>query len=182
MDNHSALSYGRVDFFVKDNVGASFKLGKTKANDRSVIYTLIILAIPSFIEHVLETLMQYVDTAMVGHLGKEATAAVSCTTTISWLVGTFSWSVGMAFLALIARAYGAGEKDKVRRYTGFAFLTALIFGTFTAVISCSLSPFIPIWMKSEENVRYDASVYFFIIRRTVLLSRKDDVYDDTENE
>ncbi|MBO7449280.1 MAG: MATE family efflux transporter [Clostridiales bacterium] len=118
----------------------------THDKSRSVTVTLILLAIPSLLEHILETLMQYVDTAMVGHLGKEATSAVSCTTTISWLVGTFSWSIGMAFLALISRSHGAGLTDKVKRYTGFAFLSALIFGTLTAVISCSLSPFIPMWM------------------------------------
>ena len=138
----------------------------TKISDgkrRSETVTLILLAIPSLIEHILETLMQYVDTAMVGHLGKDATAAVSTTTTISWLVGTFSWSVGMAFMALIARAYGAREYDKVKRYTGFAFLSALIFGMFTALVSCSLSPFIPGWMKADTSIRHDASLYFFII-------------------
>ena len=125
--------------------------------------TLIPLAIPSLVEHILETLMQYVDTAMVGHLGKEATAAVCTTTTVSWLVGTLSWSMGMAFLALISRAYGAKETEKVKRYTGFAFLTALICGTIIATVSCSLSPFIPGWMKAEEGIRKDASIYFFII-------------------
>ena len=42
---------------------------------------LLVLSIPTIIEEILSTLLQYVDTAMVGRLGEEATAAVSTTTT-----------------------------------------------------------------------------------------------------
>ena len=41
---------------------------------------LITLAIPTILEQILSTLLQYVDTAMVGHLGEQATASVSITT------------------------------------------------------------------------------------------------------
>ena len=34
--------------------------------------TLIVLAVPTMVEEVLATLLQYVDTAMVGHLGEQA--------------------------------------------------------------------------------------------------------------
>ena len=37
--------------------------------------SLITLSIPTVLEEVLSTLLQYVDTAMVGHLGEKATAA-----------------------------------------------------------------------------------------------------------
>ena len=43
------------------------------------------LAWPAIIEQILATMVSYVDTAMVGQLGEQATAAVSVTTTITWL-------------------------------------------------------------------------------------------------
>ncbi len=49
--------------------------------------TLVTLAIPVILEQILTTLLQYVDTAMVGRLGAEATASVSLTTTVNWLIG-----------------------------------------------------------------------------------------------
>ena len=39
--------------------------------------SLITLSIPTVLEEVLSTLLQYVDTAMVGHLGEKATAAAN---------------------------------------------------------------------------------------------------------
>lgn len=39
----------------------------------SVLYMLVTLSIPTIIEEVLATLIQYVDTAMVGQLGEQAT-------------------------------------------------------------------------------------------------------------
>ena len=134
-----------------------------KTYRNNIIKSLITLAIPTLIEHILDTLMQYVDTAMVGKLGEDATAAVSTTTTVSWLTSGLPWALAMAFMALISRAHGAGQKDEVKKYTGFAFLTAVIAGGFTALISCGLSPYIPAWMKADESVRQAASSYFFII-------------------
>ena len=134
-----------------------------KTYRNNIIKSLITLAIPTLIEHILDTLMQYVDTAMVGQLGEDATAAVSTTTTVSWLTSGLPWAFAMAFMALISRAHGAGQKDEVKKYTGFAFLIAVIAGGFTALISCGLSPYIPAWMKADKSVRQAASNYFFII-------------------
>ena len=64
---------------------------------------LITLAIPTILEQILSTLLQYVDTAMVGHLGEQATASVSITTTITWLFASVPSAIGVAVLALIAR-------------------------------------------------------------------------------
>ena len=66
--------------------------------------TLIVLAIPTMIEEVLATLLQYVDTAMVGHLGEQATASVNVTTTVTWLVSSIPSAIGVGILALIAKA------------------------------------------------------------------------------
>lgn len=76
----------------------------------SVLRTMIHLSIPTIIEQVLETVVQYVDTAMVGHLGEQATAAVSVTTTINWLIHSLMSAFGVGILAMTARA--VGEKNK----------------------------------------------------------------------
>ena len=46
----------------------------------ALLKTLVVLSIPTIVEEVLATLLQYVDTAMVGQLGEQATASVSITT------------------------------------------------------------------------------------------------------
>ena len=44
---------------------------------RSVPMTIFLLAWPVFVEQIFSTLVSFADTAMVGALGKEATAAIS---------------------------------------------------------------------------------------------------------
>ena len=46
------------------------------------------LAWPTMLEQLMQTAVQYIDTAMVGSLGTDATAAVGSTTTVNWLVGS----------------------------------------------------------------------------------------------
>ena len=48
---------------------------------RALLLSIIALAWPTMLEQILQTAVQYIDTAMVGALGTQATAAVGSTTT-----------------------------------------------------------------------------------------------------
>ena len=74
-----------------------------------ILPTIFALAWPTMLEELLQTAVQYIDTAMVGTLGTEATAAVGATTTINWLVSSSISALSIGFLAFIAKACGAGE-------------------------------------------------------------------------
>lgn len=63
-----------------------------------LLRTLLWLSVPTIIEEVLATLLQYVDTAMVGRLGEQATASVSITTNVTWLVNSIPGAIGTAML------------------------------------------------------------------------------------
>ena len=91
---------------------------------RKLLGTLLALSIPTMVEEILATLLQYVDTAMVGRLGEQATAAVSITTTINWLVGSIGGAIGTAILAMISRAVGSGDRELVRSLSKQALFLA----------------------------------------------------------
>lgn len=95
----------------------------------TLLKMLIFLAIPTVIEEVLSTLLQYVDTAMVGHLGEEATAAVNVTTTVTWLIGCTYSAVGIGVLSLIARAEGEGDREQVKTITWHCSWRSCCFGS-----------------------------------------------------
>lgn len=128
-----------------------------------MLRTLVLLAIPTMLEEIMATLLQYVDTAMVGRLGEQATAAVSVTTTINWLVGSVMGAVGVAVLTLVAQTVGAGDRERASRFSQQALLLALCAGTVLGGASVLLSPYIPVWMGAEEAIRAEASRYFLII-------------------
>ena len=67
------------------------------------------LAWPTMLEQLMQTAVQYIDTAMVGSLGTQATAAVGSTTTVNWLLQSTISALSIGFLAFIAKA--CGEKD-----------------------------------------------------------------------
>jgi len=136
---------------------------ESKEYKNEILKTLILLALPTMAEEVLHTLLLYVDTAMVGHLGEKATAAVSCTTTITWLVSCVPHSISVLFLALIARNCGAGNRKETKRLSGQALSMSLAAGIFMTVLCIALSPYIPIWMHAEEDVQPNATMYFAIL-------------------
>lgn len=138
-------------------------MGDNGTNRKEILRTLIALSIPTLLEEVLSTLLQYVDTAMVGRLGEQATASVSVTTTITWLINSVSFAASVAVLALISKAVGSGDHRLVQKISQQALLLTAVFGIVTGGISVLLSPFIPGWMGAEEAIREQASTYFTIV-------------------
>lgn len=130
---------------------------------KQIFKSLILLALPAIIEEILNTLLLYVDTAMVGHLGEKATAAVSCTTTVTWLASCVPYAVSAAFLALIARSCGAGNVSETKRLSGQALSLSIIAGLFMTIVCCSLAGVVPKLMHAAPDVEDNASAYFFII-------------------
>ena len=137
------------------------KLLKNKEN--SILFALITLAIPTIIEEILSTLLQYVDTAMVGQLGEKATASVSVTTTIGWLSFCVPAAFAVGTQTLIAQSYGRKDFDAIKKYAKAGILLALVFGIAMEIVCIVLAPFIPIWMGAEKSIQKAASNYFIII-------------------
>lgn len=135
----------------------------TRARYSPMLRTLLTLSIPTIIEQILSTLLQYVDTAMVGQLGEQATASVSITTTVTWLINSVAGAIGTAVLVLISRAEGAGEKETVRKLSQQALFLSIAAGIVLEIICLLLSPMIPVWMGAEPAIQGEASRYFFII-------------------
>ena len=125
---------------------------KRKRLSWELIPVIFTLAGPTMLEQLMQTAVQYADTFMVGSLGTAATAAVGSTTTVNWLVGSTVYSLGVGFLAYIAQAMGAGERDKAAHATAQAVLCTVIVGAFTTAVTLGLSPFIPRWMNADPAI------------------------------
>ena len=129
----------------------------------SLLPTVFALAWPTMLEQLMQTAVQYIDTAMVGSLGTQATAAVGSTATINWLVGGTVAAFGVGFLAMISQALGAGEKERARRAAAQVVLAVLVIGSLFTAITLSLSSRVPRWMQVDPAIRNSAGRYFFIL-------------------
>ena len=136
---------------------------------KSVLATLVTLSIPTILEEILSTLLQYVDTAMVGRLGEKATAAVSTTTTIGWLIHSVPGAIGVAMLALASKANGEGDLKKLKKLAGQSVFFAVVSGIILEIAALSLSPYIPVWMGVEEDIIAPAALYFSTASITLVL-------------
>lgn len=131
--------------------------------DSSMLITILALAWPTMLEQLMQTAVQYIDTAMVGALGTQATAAVGSTGTINWLIGSTISAVGVGFLSYIAKAYGAKDQAAAKRAVAQAVLLTCILGIFFTVLTVSLSGVIPAWMQVDPAIQKMASTYFLIL-------------------
>ena len=138
------------------------KREKTKTN-YAMLPVIFSLAWPTMLEQLMQTAVQYIDTAMVGSLGTQATAAVGATSTVSWLIGSTVSAFGVGFLSYIAKACGARDREAARRSVSQAVLMVLVTGVAFTAITLGLSRQVPVWMQVEEGIRDLAARYFFIL-------------------
>ena len=129
----------------------------------SMMGVILTLAWPTMLEQLMQTAVQYIDTAMVGSLGTAATAAVGATSTVNWLIGSTVSALGVGFLSYIAKACGAGNRAAARRSVSQAVLAVLVAGIAFTAITLGLSQQVPVWMQVDEAIRDTAAQYFFIL-------------------
>lgn len=139
-----------------------------KKTNSGMLTVILALAWPTMLEQLLQTAVQYIDTAMVGSLGTQATAAVGATGTVNWLISSTVSAIGIGFLAVISQAKGAGDDTKAKKTAAQAVFTVIAVGTFFTVLTMSLSSKIPVWMRVDGNIRNDSAEYFRIIYSPML--------------
>lgn len=130
--------------------------------------TIFALAWPTMLEQLLQTAVQYIDTAMVGSLGTQATAAVGATSTVNWLVSSTISALGIGFLSYVSQACGAGDLKKVGRAASQAVLTVCVCGLFFTALTLGLSPYVPVWMQVAPDIQELTARYFFILYSPML--------------
>ena len=94
-----------------------------------MVSTILTLAWPTMLEELMQTAVQYIDTAMVGAIGTQATAAVGATSTVNWLIGStvdraplppLAWAFCPSCLRPAGRGIRNGRgKPRLRRYWRF---------------------------------------------------------------
>ena len=129
----------------------------------TLLPSVLALAWPTMLEQLIQTAVQYVDTAMVGSLGTAATAAVGSTVTVNWLVGSTVSAFGVGFLAMISQAFGAKDERRARAAAAQSVLAVLVLGTLFTALTLCLSPLVPVWMQVAAPLRETASRYFFVL-------------------
>ena len=139
-----------------------------KQRYQALLPVIFALAWPTMLEEAMQTAVQYIDTAMVGRLGTQATAAVGSTATVNWLVGTTIYAFGVGFLAFISQSIGAGETQRAKKAAAQSVLAVLVTGLFFTVLTVGLSRKVPVWMHVDPQIRDLTASYFAILYAPML--------------
>ena len=166
---HLLYRIGEICYNLQNNVfQRCAMIERNRKLNMSMVGVIMSLAWPTMLEELMLTAVQYIDTAMVGALGTQATAAVGATSTVSWLVGSTTSALGVGFLAYIARANGAGDREKASRASAQAVQVTVLVGILFTILTLGLSEKIPVWMQTDPAIRELASWYFFVLYTPML--------------
>jgi len=124
---------------------------------------IITLAWPTIAEQLLQVMVTFVDSAMVGSLGASATASVSVPTSTIWLVNGWMNAFAIGFGVLMARSLGGGQGERARKIVYQSLLTALPFGILLTVVFIQVAQILPPWIAEEQEVITQAQAYYHYI-------------------
>lgn len=122
----------------------------------------VLLSVPAVIAQLSSIVMQYIDAAMVGHLGAEASASIGLVSTTTWLFWGLCSSAATGFSVQVAHKIGAADMQGARAVLRQALTATLMFSLLLAALGAGISGALPAWLGADASIRNDASLYFFI--------------------
>lgn len=130
--------------------------------NKQLIYMIATLAWPTILDQLLQTIVIYADTAMVGRIGANASASVGLVTPVTWLINGPIFGLGIGVLAFISRNNGAKKYDEIKVAAMQAIYLALICGGLFSVVIVAISPYLPAWLGGAPEIQWDTTKYLAI--------------------
>ncbi len=138
----------------------TFKLDE---ENKKFYKTLIMLCVPIIIQNLISSLINMIDTVMVGGLGEISVASIGIANQYFFLYNmALSGIIGGSGI-FIAQFYGKDDKANIRRITGLSTIFAVALGLIFLVIAIFSPRFIINFFTNDEEVIKIAIDYFSII-------------------
>ena len=144
-----------------EQLSARMRQGETIPS-RQTAQVALALSIPSILEQLVVTAMGYIDAAMVGHIGAEATASIGIVSSSTWLLHGVLVGLYTALSIQIAQYLGADRQQDARGVLRQAMLFNLAAGLAAAAFGIGISGHLPGWLGADVSLQANASAYFAI--------------------
>ena len=129
---------------------------------RQTAQIVLTLSIPSILQQIVVTAMEYIDAAMVGHIGASATASIGIVSSSTWLLHGMLAGLYMSFSIQVAQYLGADRQEDARGVLRQSMLFNLFVGLAAAAFGIRISRYLPGWLGADPALQADASAYFAI--------------------
>lgn len=118
------------------------------------------LSLPAILTQITTIAMQYIDSAMVGALGADASAAIGLVASSTWLFGGVTTAVSTGFSVQVAHRIGAGKDTEARTVVRHGLAAALTLAALLALLGLGICRQLPCWLGGGAEICADASAYF----------------------
>ena len=129
------------------------------------------LSLPAILTQITTIAMQYIDSAMVGALGANASASIGLVSTSTWLIGGIIGGVSAGFSVQASHRIGGGDDRGARTVVRHGLVTGMLIAVILAALAALISEPLPRWLHGDEAIRADACAYFLTFALMVPFSQ-----------
>ncbi|MCR5501668.1 MAG: MATE family efflux transporter [Lachnospiraceae bacterium] len=137
------------------------KKNKTTVIDENT--PLLILAGPMFLELLLNTMLNNVDTLMLSHYDEYAVGAVGNANTIMFMMNVLFSVIATATSVVVAQYLGAGMYDRMNMIYTLAVVVNLVVGAVLSGLFCLANPLIMNFLQVSPEMRPYSMIYIYIV-------------------
>lgn len=120
------------------------------------------LSAPSIMAQLSAIIMGYIDSAMVGSLGAEASASIGLIATSTWLFMGLCSAASAGFCVQVAHQLGSGNPENARSVLRQSLTATLLFSLILTAVGSAIAEPLPRWLGGNEAINHGATVYFRI--------------------
>ena len=126
------------------------------------LYLTITLSLPAMLAQVVSIIMQYIDAAMVGHLGEKASASIGLVSTSTWLIGGTAMAAVSGFSIQVAQEIGAKRYKHARELLRQSYIIVLALAVILMAAGLLLAPVLPKWLGGTPDIVKESRKYFTV--------------------
>ena len=134
---------------------------------RDKLSLIVGLSIPSILAQITSVMMFFIDAAMVGHLGTEASASIGLIESTTWLMGSITNAASMGFSVQVAHYIGANDFERARDVFRNGIVATAIVSFTIALTGLVIHPYLPYWLGGGSDIAPQASTSFLVFALTV---------------
>ncbi len=124
---------------------------------------LLMLAGPMFLELLLNTMLNNVDTLMLSHYDEYAVGAVGNANTIMFMMNILFNIIATATSVVVAQYLGARQYDSMNMIYTLAVTVNLVFGLVLSGLFCLANPLIMNFLHVSKEMRPYSMIYIYIV-------------------
>lgn len=144
------------------NYHISLKIGVKKMKNKELLNKVWQLSIPAILTQITTIAMQYIDSAMVGNLGANASAAIGLVSTSTWVFWGITYAASVGFSVQVAHQIGAKNQKEARNVVKHGLIVSAIVSFLLLVVGLIISKPLPGWLGADTVIHQDATYYFIV--------------------